>query len=55
MVSLAVEHLPRRSGRAKGGSPRVAILSLVEMIRLAILLRRSPRPELAPKRWTAGS
>jgi len=55
IVSVEVEHLPRRSGQAKGANPRVAILSLIEMIRLAVLLRRAPRSDLAAKRWTAGS
>lgn len=39
IVTLYVPQLPRRSGRAKGGQLSVAALTLLEMLRLAPLVR----------------
>lgn len=48
--TVGTEHLPRTSGRSKGASVKVALLTLVELVRLAIVLRwRSP--EGARPKW----
>jgi dolichol-phosphate mannosyltransferase len=39
LATLVVPHFPRRSGRAKGGRPSVVLITLVELIRLAVLVR----------------
>jgi glycosyltransferase involved in cell wall biosynthesis len=38
-ATVVVPHFPRRSGRAKGGSLAVAFFTLVELVRLAVLVR----------------
>lgn len=49
MRSVDIEHLPRLSGRGKGASPRVAVLTLVELVRLAIVLRLRRRAHGDPR------
>lgn len=39
MRTVEVEHFPRMSGQAKGAGLRVVVLSLLELFRLALLLR----------------
>ena len=47
IAELVVQQHPRRAGRAKGGQLSVALLTLVELIRLAWLLRIEERPARA--------
>src|SRR5207244_4322372 len=38
-VTVVVPHFPRRSGRAKGGRLSVVLVTLVELVRIAVLVR----------------
>lgn len=39
---VTIEHHPRRAGTPKGGQLRVALISLIELVRLAWAVRRDP-------------
>jgi glycosyltransferase involved in cell wall biosynthesis len=39
LVTLIVPHFPRRSGQAKGGRLSVVLITLIELVRLAVLVR----------------
>jgi hypothetical protein len=39
LVTVVVPHFPRRSGQPKGGRLSVVLVTLVELIRLAVLVR----------------
>jgi dolichol-phosphate mannosyltransferase len=39
LVAVVVPHFPRRSGRAKGGRLSVVLVTLVELVRIAVLVR----------------
>jgi glycosyltransferase involved in cell wall biosynthesis len=39
IVTLIVPHFPRRSGRAKGGRLSVVLITLIELVRLAVVVR----------------
>jgi hypothetical protein len=39
LATVVVPHFPRRSGRAKGGQMRVVLITLLELMRLAVLVR----------------
>ena len=39
LVTVVVPHFPRRSGRAKGGRLSVVLVTMVELVRIAVLVR----------------
>jgi len=39
LVTVVVPHFPRRSGQAKGGRLSVVLITLVELVRIAVLVR----------------
>jgi len=39
VVAVVVPHFPRRSGQAKGGRLSVVLITLVELVRIAVLVR----------------
>ena len=43
IATIVVTHLPRRAGRAKGGQLSVALRTLVDLARVAVIVRRQER------------
>jgi hypothetical protein len=41
--SVEIHHMPRAAGREKGGQLSVALLTLIDMVRVALLVRSRER------------